>query len=67
MIIKFHDVVLIYSFVSIFIILARRNVMFVRNLFHLEVTCWGMSYHNTERVNSGNVKNAHEYSQVISS
>ena len=39
MIIKFPDVVLIYSFVSIFIILARRNVMFVRNLFHLEVTC----------------------------
>ena len=56
MIIKFHDVVLIYSFVSIFIILAPRNVMFVRNLLHLEVTCRGMSYHNTERVNSGNVK-----------
>ena len=39
MIIEFNDVLLIYSFVFIFIILAWRNVMFVRNLLHLEVTC----------------------------
>ena len=39
MIIEFHDVVLIYSFVSIFLTLAWRNVMFVRNRLLLEVTC----------------------------
>ena len=39
MIIKFHDVVLMYSFVSIFLTLAWRNVMFVRNRLLLEVTC----------------------------
>ena len=62
MIIEFHDVVLIYSFVSIFLTLAWRNVKFVRNRLFLEVTCYCMFVKFTINPLNIFVRSVHDYS-----